>query len=370
MSRMLGLKKVRRGALILAAPLLLAACSNDNGQNPMNPAGETAKKIDNLINPIFMIAIAVGVAVIGMTIFIAIRFRDNEGKRNPKQIHGNSVLEIGWTILPAIILAVIAVPTVATIFELSKTPPKAETLQITVVAKQWWWEFQYPKGQEKFGIDTPVVTSTMMHAPVGAKITVREQSDNVLHSFWVPELSGKRDVVPGRTNVLSFSASDKPGVYRGACAEFCGLSHANMKFWVVVQSKADFAEWMANQQEGAAQEYAGKIEELTAKKYQCVNCHVFDATSTPNYGPNLTHFGSREYFAGGMYKTNRANLLRWVKNAPSMIPMESQKCRLPAPATCVGMPSFVTPIKQNGKALPLMTNAEANTIVTYLLGQK
>ena len=103
MSRMLGLRKVRRGALILAAPLLLAACSNDNGQNPMNPAGETARKIDNLINPIFMVAIAVGIGVLGMTLFIALRFRDKDGKRNPKQTHGNHVLEIGWTIVPALL---------------------------------------------------------------------------------------------------------------------------------------------------------------------------------------------------------------------------------------------------------------------------
>ena len=339
-------------------------CSSDP------PKGPNAKTISHLINPIWIIAIVIGIAVVGMTLFIALRFRDPHGKRSPKQTHGNSVLEIGWTILPALLLAVIAVPTIATIFKLAEKAPRDEAIQITAVGKQWWWEFQYASNQPKFGIDRKIVTSTMMHVPVGAKITLREQSDNVIHSFWVPELSGKRDVMPGRTNLLSFQASSKPGTFRGACAEYCGLSHANMKFWVKVESKADYAKWIADQQRGPAQEWTGEVARLTGKKYQCVNCHVFNNTSTPNYGPNLTHLGGRQYFAGGMYEVNRSNLVRWVKNAPSMIPMQSKECRLPPPATCVGMPSFSDPVKVNGKQLPIMTDEDANTIVSYLLGEK
>lgn len=370
MSQKLGWSRVRRIALLLTVPLVLAACSNDNGQNSLSPKGANAKDIANLINPIWVIAIVIGIAICLATVFVAIRYRDKDGSRNPKQTHGNSVLEIGWTILPVLLLAAVAVPTVSLIFKLADTPPRDEALQITVVGKQWWWEFQYRANQPNFGVDKKVVTSTMLHVPVGAKFTMHEVSDNVIHSFWVPELSGKRDVIPGRTNTLTITASEKPGTYRGACAEYCGLSHANMKFWVKVDSKADYAKWIASQQEGPAQAYEGKVAELTGKKYQCVNCHVFNNTSTPNYGPNLTHLASREYFAGGMYKTNRANLTRWIKNAPSMIPMQSQECRLPPPATCVGMPSFVTPISQNGKPLPLMTDADAAVIVDYLLGEK
>lgn len=370
MSQKLGWSRVRRIALLLAVPLVLAACSNDNGQNSLSPKGANAKDISHLINPIWIIAIVIGIAICLATLFVAIRYRDKDGSRNPKQTHGNSVLEIGWTILPVLLLAAVAVPTVSLIFKLADTPPRDEALQIEVIGKQWWWEFQYKANQPNFGVDKKVVTSTMLHVPVGAKFTMHEVSDNVIHSFWVPELSGKRDVIPGRTNTLTITASDTPGTYRGACAEYCGLSHANMKFWVKVDSKADYAKWIAGQQEGPAQAYEGKVAELTGKKYQCVNCHVFNNTSTPNYGPNLTHLASREYFAGGMYKTDRANLTRWIKNAPSMIPMQSQECRLPPPATCVGMPSFTTPISQNGKPLPLMTDADAAVIVDYLLGEK
>lgn len=370
MRQKLGWSRVRRIALLLAVPSVLAACANDNGQNSLSPKGQNAKDIANLINPIWVIAIVIGIGVCLATVFVALRYRDNDGKRNPKQTHGNSVLEIGWTILPALLLAAVAVPTISLIFKLADTPPKSEALQVEVVGKQWWWEFQYKANQPKFGVDEKVVTSTMLHVPVGAKITFSETSDNVLHSFWVPELSGKKDVVPGRTNVLTITASEEPGLFRGACAEYCGLSHANMKFWVKVESKADYAKWIAAQQDGPAQAYEGEVASLTGKKYQCVNCHVFDNSATPNYGPNLTHFASRQYFAGGMYRTNRANLKRWIMNAPSMIPMQSQECRLPPPATCVGMPSYTTPISQNGKPLPLMTSAEADVIVDYLLGQK
>jgi len=370
MRQKLGWSRVRRIALLLAVPSVLAACANDNGQNSLSPKGQNAKDIANLINPIWVIAIVIGIGVILATLFVALRYRDNEGKRSPKQTHGNSVLEIGWTILPALLLAAVAVPTISLIFKLADTPPKAEALQVEVVGKQWWWEFQYKANQPKFGVDEKVVTSTMLHVPVGAKITFSETSDNVLHSFWVPELSGKRDVVPGRTNILTITASEEPGLFRGACAEYCGLSHANMKFWVKVESKADYAKWIANQQRGPAQAYEGEVANLTGKKFQCVNCHVFNDSATPNYGPNLTHLASRQYFAGGMYRTTRTNLKRWIMNAPSMIPMQSQECRLPPPATCVGMPSYTTPISQNGKPLPLMTSAEADVIVDYLLAQK
>ena len=143
MRHKLGWSRVRRVALLLAVPLVLAACANDNGQNSLSPKGANAKEIANLINPIWVIAIVIGIGVILATLFVAIRYRDKDGTRNPKQTHGNSVLEIGWTILPALLLAVVAVPTIATIFKLEEKAPRDEAIQITAVGKQWWWEFEY-----------------------------------------------------------------------------------------------------------------------------------------------------------------------------------------------------------------------------------
>jgi cytochrome c oxidase subunit 2 len=357
-------RRLRRVGLLVGLATVLAACGNNNGQNSLHPKGPYAQKIDNLFVPIVILAIVIGIAVITATVVFAIKFRYREGKPdNPRQIHGSTPLEIGWTIVPALILAVVAVPTIATIFDLAKKPTGPNVLNVTVAGKQWWWQFELPKQPM---VDKNVVTSTELHIPVNTKVYLSEVSDNVIHSFWVPELNGKKDVMPGQTNHNTIEA-DKPGTYLGACAEFCGLSHANMRFRVIAETRSDWEKWLAGQQQGPAQPWTGQIKQLTANKYSCTNCHILNDSTKTNYGPNLTHLASRSTFAGGTYEVNRKNLTNWVKNAPSMIAMASTDCREPPPATCVGMPSFT---KNTPKGLPVMTQTDADTIVSYLLGEK
>jgi len=366
-------------AAVGAVALVLAGCSGitKNGQNSLEPKSSQADKIYNLFTPIAMIAIAVGIAIMVATLVLAIKFRYRPGKNeNPKQIHGNTKLEIGWTILPALLLAIIAVPTVATIFDLAQNPgPSA--LQVTVEAKQWWWQFSYPGAK--------VVTADEMVIPTGRDVhltltacdgTGTAKTCNVIHSFWVPELAGKKDVIPGQDNTLTISA-DKPGTYLGQCAEYCGLSHANMRFRVIAKSPADYQRWLDEQQQGPVNALyasdgttpAGPAQDLMVTTFQCTNCHVFDDSSKAAYGPNLTHLASRTTFASGTYPLNKTNLVNWVMNAPSMIPMSSQDCRLPpAPGNiCVGMPSFT---ENTPKGMPSMTKAQAQDIATFLLEQK
>jgi cytochrome c oxidase subunit 2 len=352
------------GLLVGVATLLSACGGNENGQNSLDPKGPAAEKIDNLFIPILILAIVIGIAVVAATVYFAIRFRHRPGQPdNPKQIHGSTPLEIGWTIVPALILAVVAVPTVATIFDLAKEPKGPEVLKVTVNGKQWWWEFELPK---QAMVDKKVVTSTELHIPVNTKVLLSQNSDNVIHSFWVPELAGKKDVMPGRTNTNTIEASE-PGTFLGACAEYCGLAHADMRFRVIAHSMADWRAWLAGQQQGPAQPWTGEIRELTATKYQCTNCHIFNDSTRVNYGPNLTHFASRSTFAGGVFEVaNHADVTDWVLDAPSMVPMESKDCRKPPPATCVGMPSFT---KNTPKGMPTMTQKDADTIVAYLLGE-
>ena len=370
-SRRKRLVLVAMGLLTLA--ILAAGCTGpSNGQNSLKPSGEEAQKIDNLFVPIAAVAIAVGIFITLATIYIAIRYRARPGRDDrPVQTHGNTALEIGWTLIPAVILAVIAVPTVSLIFQLND-PPAKDALEVTVVAKQWWWQFEYPAAKGA----TKVVTANELHVPVGREVnTTLRACDpslpgecNVIHSFWVPELNGKRDVVPGHENTLTFTASET-GTFLGQCAEYCGLSHANMRFRVIVQSESDFQDWLDSQQEGPAVslEDAGEAGKLFAAKYQCTNCHTTEDSSISTYGPNLTHLASRSTFASGYYKLTRPKLIEWILNAPSLIPMESEDCRkglgLPG-VTCVGMPSFVnnTPAGQ-----PTMTRDEAVTIADYLL---
>lgn len=365
----------------MALALVLVGCSTesgpDNGQNSLRPRGEYAKEIDNLFAPILWIAIAVGVVIIGAVIYVAIRFRAKKGADDrPKQTHGSTPLEIGWTLVPALILAVIAVPTVSTIFSLHEEPKDA--IEVRVVGKQWWWEFEYPSDEG----GKQVVTANELHIPTGQDVVLRlsacdpslgttPEGDavcNVIHSFWVPELAGKTDVVPGRTNEMKIK-TDEVGTYLGQCAEYCGLSHANMRFRVIAQSPADFAEWIRGQRDGPAVPIAdaGEAASLFQEKFQCTNCHTTEDSSLSTYGPNLTHLASRTTFASGSFELTRANLVDWILNAPSMIPMQSEDCRLPPPATCVGMPSFT---ENTPKGQPTMTRAQAETLADYLLELK
>jgi cytochrome c oxidase subunit 2 len=374
-------RRSRGRRLVLVAAFLtvgLAGCASSihNGQNSLDPKGPQSQKIYDLFLPVVGIAIAIGVAVLIATVFIAIRFRYRPGKNeNPKQIHGNTKLEIGWTILPALILAVIAVPTVSTIFDLAKNPgPSA--LQVTVTGKQWWWQFHYTNDK--------VVTADEMVIPAGRPVylhleacdgTGTAETCNVNHSFWVPELAGKKDAIPGQTNTLTIEA-DQPGTYLGQCAQYCGLSHANMRFRVIAKSKDDFAQWISEQQQGPAVPLfeadgttpAGDAQNLVVNTFACTNCHVLNDSSKIAYGPNLTHLASRSTFASGTYPLTRQNLINWVMNAPSMIPMSSQGCRLPpGQGICVGMPSFT---ENTPKGLPSMTHAQAEQIADYLLELK
>jgi cytochrome c oxidase subunit 2 len=371
----------RRRKLLLAAvglailALVVVGCGPDNGQNSLQPKGTEAEKIDNLFWPVLIVAVLVGIFIFVAVLYIAIRFRRQAGNERPKQVHGNTALEIGWTLIPAVILAVIAVPTVSLIFQLNENPaPNA--LNVTVVAKQWWWQFDYPASKGS----TKVVTANELHVPTGREISIDLTACdaslpggcNVIHSFWVPMLNGKRDVVPGHNNHTSFTI-DKPGTYLGQCAEYCGLSHANMRFRVIAQSPNDFDDWLAGQQDGPAVtlDEAGEAGQLFTKTFGCSGCHDIGDSSVSSYGPNLTHLASRSVFASGSYQLNRANLIDWIMNAPGMIPMQSQDCRLglgTPGVTCVGMPSFTENTPPGN--YPVMTRQQAETLADYLLSLK
>ena len=336
---------------VAALALVLAACSEvkNNGQNSLEPKGPQAQKIYDLFVPILIIAIVVGIAIIVATVFLAVRFRYKKGtNENPKQVHGNTRLEIGWTVIPALLLAIIAVPTVATIFDLAENPgPSA--LQVTVEGKQWWWQFSYP--------DAKVVTADEMVIPTGRDVFVKltacdpktgpTVTCNVIHSFWVPELAGKKDVVPGQTNTLTLNA-DKPGTYLGQCAEYCGLAHADMRMRVVAQEPADYQAWVKSQQAQSTKEAALEAGVNNAT-YGCASCHSFKAGTPGAVAPNLTHLADRTAFAGDKYLMNFDNLWKWIYDAPSRKPMGK---------LIQHMPNF---------SAANMTQAEAKKIACFLL---
>ncbi len=272
----------------------------------LQPEGPNARTIDNLINPVFVVAAVIFVAVEAMAVIFVIRYRYRERSEDPVQIHGSTRLEVGWTLIPALILLAVAIPTIATIFKLARKP--ANALNVTVTAYQWWWQYDYP--------ELGVRTINELHMPRGRPVELTLVAADVIHSFWIPKLGGKTDVVPGRDNRMHLIA-EEPGEYLGQCAEFCGDSHANMRAKAIAMMPQDFDAWVAGQRAAAVTATAGTPAEegLTVFNQRgCGSCHTVAGLSTGTIGPNLTHFATRTTFAGSMFDNNDANLRRWLSD--------------------------------------------------------
>jgi len=302
-------------ALLVVLPLaFVAGCSmQDYPQSSLHPHSNYAQWIQTLLEQLTFWVVIIFVVVQALLIYAAIRFRSRPGAPDPKPIHGNTALEIGWTIAPALILTLVAVPTVLTIFK-SQAPPPEDALQVRVVGHQWWWEFQYP--------DLGITTASELHVPVGVPVNISLETADVIHSFWFPAMGGKRDVIPGRTNRLWFTPSDI-GQYPGQCAELCGTSHANMRMALMVQAPEEFQAWVAAQQLPPVEPEAGTLA-AQGKQYftqgQCIVCHMIQGVSAGVIGPNLTHVGSRTTIAGGIFPNDAADLGKWIINAPARKP--------------------------------------------------
>lgn len=298
---------------VLLVVLALAGCARDYPQTTLAPKGDFGRIVDDLFMTTVWWATAVFVLVEGALLYAIVKFRARPGAPEPEQTHGNTTVEIIWTIIPAAILAMIAVPTVKAIFQTAKEPGP-EALQVEVIGHQWWWEFEYP--------ELGVVTATDLHLPAGRPVSLEIGSTDVIHSFWVPPLGGKRDAIPGSTTRIVLTA-DTPGEYYGQCAEFCGASHANMRQRAVVEPPDAFAAWAAKQKEPAATPPDGSPAAVGLQVFlagTCVGCHTVRGVSGGGIGPDLTHFGSRKTIAGGILPNTPENLARWVRHAPAVKP--------------------------------------------------
>ncbi len=323
--------RLTRLAALVGVTVLLASCSlieiQDAPLTTFEPAGPNAERIDGLFWLVFWIAAAVFVLVMGAIIVMVFVFRDRgkDGAEEPKQLHGNAKLEVIWTVIPALILAAISVPTVSAVFEL--TGCDSDSMVVEVVGHQWWFEYNYPEQ----GIDT----ANVMVIPAGQEVCAVMTSADVLHNFWIPALHGKRYMVPGQITELRLE-SYEPGEFWGQCAEFCGLSHSLMRARVLALEPSDFETWVAEQQEPAALPSEGTPEydgyQVFASK-GCAQCHTvrFDDDSASNIvpreafnGPDLTHFASRTVFAGASLpqegQTFDAALREWLADPPNVKP--------------------------------------------------
>jgi cytochrome c oxidase subunit 2 len=344
--------------------LLLAACGEQHPNTTFTPHSEYGRAIDFLWDRLLLLGTIVFVLVEAALIYIVVRYRRRETDVRPPQTHGNVVIEIFWTLIPAFILLFIAVPTVRTVFSTQATAV-AGALQIEVIGHQWWWEFRYPE----YGI----ITANEIYLPTGRTVNFKLTSNDVIHSFWIPQLSGKRDVVTNRTNYIWFTPDSNmvaPSEWNGFCTEYCGASHAKMRFRVFTVKPDQFASWVAHQRLpaafGAAPAAAAGAQlvlssapgytfprnqpefdyakphtpipagmtftpGLTGNAHRgqqifstsaCIGCHAIagNPAAMGQVGPNLTHFGSRSTIGAGSYPNTPAYLAMWIKNARVMKP--------------------------------------------------
>ena len=237
-------------SLTAAIALALAGCSADKYPNTIfEPTTEFNREVLSIFHSLFFWSALVFVLVEAALIWVMWRYRRREGTGEPRHVHGNTTLEIAWTLIPAVILIVIAVPTVRAIFRTqAKAVPGA--LQVQVIGHQWWWEFRYPQFTTRNArgtLDT-LTTANELYLPVGRTVNFSLRTNDVIHSFWIPRLGGKRDLIANHTNYLWFTVADSLGAdggtpLNGSCNEYCGASHANMKFRVFTVSPADFDSW-------------------------------------------------------------------------------------------------------------------------------
>ena len=300
--------------LLLAVVLVvLTACSGPFPQSALAPRSDFSTSLDHLFTNIFWWAVVVFLIVEALLLYAIGRYRARPGAAAPKPVHGHTALEIGWTLAPALILVFIAVPTMRTIFETAGNAPEG-ALRVEVIGHQWWWEYRYPT----LGIGA----ANELHVPVRTPVQLEMTSADVIHSFWVPRLAGKRDLIQGRINRIEFSA-DSTGEYWGQCAEFCGASHANMRLRVVVQLDTAFQAWVDRQRAGPAAPAQGSPAERGQKVFRrsaCIACHTITGISQGKIGPELTHVGGRATIAGALFPNTTDMLRRWITNAPSLKP--------------------------------------------------
>jgi cytochrome c oxidase subunit 2 len=363
-----------RGAGAAALTAALSACAGDYPNSVFHSRTEFNRDIDALFQLIINLGIIVFVLVFGLLIVTMWKYRTRPGQREPEHVHGNTTLEILWTVIPALILVWIAVPTVRTIFR-TEAPAAAGSLQVEVIGHQWWWEFRYPE----YGI----VTANELYLPKGRTVNFALTTKDVIHSFWIPALGGKRDLIANRTNHLWFTPdSTTEKAFNGVCVEYCGASHANMRFRAFVVDPAEFESWATHEKSPAIFQLPGATppaaptgsaaapaaapvvtqvgytfpaadlpkhvasyspipagltiddavlaagdaqrggQLITSGMGGCVGCHTISGAKNMMgiIGPNLTHFGSRNTLGAGLFPNDAKHLALWIKNARLMKP--------------------------------------------------
>jgi cytochrome c oxidase subunit II len=286
---------------------------NGGVTNIFSPLSQPAQEIKETSFLVLAVCAVIFVIVGGLLVYSIIRFRHRAGDEasEPPQVYGSNQIELAWTVLPILIVFVLILVTSRTIADIQnrKSPPGA--VQATVVGHQWWWEIRYP--------ELGIVTANELHLPASTgdrrqPAFLKLQSADVAHSFWVPQLAGKTDLIPNRENRMWIEPTE-PGTYLGNCAEYCGTQHARMLIRVVVQPPDEFDRWVREQQQATSSTTSAAAGRRAFFANSCVNCHTIRGTSAQGkFGPDLTHLMSREMLAAGAAPNSAENLRLWVRD--------------------------------------------------------
>ncbi len=294
---------------VLALLGTLAFAQQLPSPNILDGASSHAREVESLfwwVTGFSIVVLAVVVAFMWFGIRRAIRDNNTKGSDwEPEQVHGNLTLEVTWTLVPLLILGVLLVLTVGSIYNLDGFSAPEDSTEINVVGQQYWWEMAYP--------EAGVVTANELVVPVGQPVKLNLASRDVMHSFWVPQIAGKTDLIPGNRRAMWFTA-DREGIFYGQCAELCGDSHANMRLRIIALAPDEYESWVeASKQPVQVPSNVSQGAQLFVSK-GCIGCHAVQGVNTYNRSaPDLSHFGSRTSLAAGILENNRENLIRWLR---------------------------------------------------------
>lgn len=302
---------------------LASAAIVQSQTNMFAPAATPAHSIFDVSVLTLRVTGIIFVIVAGLLLYALIRFRQRPGDsdREPAQIYGSNQIELSWTVIPILIVVMLFLSTTRIILGTQSIPKPASAMDVTVIGHQYWWEYRYPK--------LGVVTANELHVPVSDRSSptptyLTMSSVDVAHSFWVPRLAGKTDVIPNRVNTMWLDPQ-QAGLFLGQCAQFCGVQHAKMLIRVYAQSPADFAAWIDQQKQPAVQSFPGNPAAAEGQAVfmhnACINCHAVSGTAaTGRFGPDLTHLASRATIGSGIVENTPANLRKWIDDPSSFKP--------------------------------------------------
>ena len=285
------------------------------------PAGSPAHSVFGLSMLVLAVCTAIFLAVGGLLLYVVVRYRhrahDANASQEPPQIYGSNQIELSWTVIPILIVVMLFLATARIILATQDHPKPADALDVTVIGHQFWWEYRYPQ--------LGIVTANELHIPVNdphhpTPTYLTMSSADTDHSFWVPRLAGKTDLIPNRVNTMWIDP-ETAGLYLGQCAQYCGTQHAKMLLRVYADSPADFAAWVARQQRPAVEDPSAAEGQAVFQHNACISCHtVGGSVATGRFGPDLTHVASRDTIASGAVPNTPENVRAFVKDPANFKP--------------------------------------------------